>query len=77
MSASVSAPGRTSRKSSCWLPFSAFSEISKLKGIKELSISYEKSSDIVKFDSKQITIVAIVKTINSTGYKVIKYSFVA
>ncbi|MCY7356298.1 MAG: mercuric transport protein MerTP [Rudanella sp.] len=53
------------------------SEISKLKGIKELTVSYQNGSAIVGFDSKQTTVEAIIKAINSTGYKVVKHTIVA
>ncbi|MGJ1215256.1 mercuric transport protein MerTP [Chryseobacterium sp. KBW03] len=44
-------------------------EISKLKGIVEVVVSYEKGNAIVKFDSKQTSIIEIENAINSTGYK--------
>ena len=44
-------------------------EISKLKGIIEVVVSYEKGNAIVKFDNKQTSIAEIEKAINSTGYK--------
>ena len=47
-------------------------EISKLKGIVEVVVSYEKGNAIVKFDSKQTNIEEIEKAINSTGYKSLK-----
>lgn len=47
-------------------------EISKLKGIIEVVVSYEKGNAIVKFDRKQTNIQEIEKAINSTGYKSIK-----
>lgn len=47
-------------------------EISKLKGIVEVVVSYEKGNAIVKFDNKQTNIQEIEKAINSTGYKSIK-----
>ncbi len=47
-------------------------EISKLKGIVEVVVSYEKGNAIVKFDNKQTSIQEIEKAINSTGYKSIK-----
>jgi len=47
-------------------------KISKLKGIVEVVVSYEKGNDIVKFEPKQTSIQEIEKVINSTGYKSIK-----
>jgi copper chaperone CopZ len=47
-------------------------EINKLKGILEVTVSYEKGNAIVKFDSKQTNIKEIEKAINSTGYKSVK-----
>ena len=47
-------------------------EISKLKGIVEIVVSYDKGNAIVKFDRKQTTIQKIEKAINSTGYKSLK-----
>lgn len=47
-------------------------EISKLKGIVEVVVSYEKGNAIVKFDNKQTSITEIEKAINSTGYKSLK-----
>lgn len=48
------------------------SEISKLKGILESSVSYEKGNAVVKFESKKTSITEIEKAINATGYKVVK-----
>lgn len=48
-------------------------EISKLKGIIDVKVSYEKRNAIIKFDIKQISIVEINKAINSTGYEATKY----
>jgi len=47
-------------------------EISKLKGIVEVLVSYENGNAIVKFDNKQTSITEIEKAINSTGYKSLK-----
>lgn len=47
-------------------------EISKLKGIVEVVVSYEKGNAIVKFDNKQTSIEEMKKAINSTGYKSLK-----
>lgn len=47
-------------------------EINKLKGIVETSVSYEKANAIVKFDNSKKTIADIEKAINLTGYKVTK-----
>lgn len=47
-------------------------EISKLKGIVEVIVSYEKGNAIVRFDNKQTNIEEIEKAINSTGYKSLK-----
>lgn len=47
-------------------------EISKLKGIAEVLVSYENGNAIVKFDNKQTSITEIEKAINSTGYKSLK-----
>lgn len=47
-------------------------EISKLKGIVEVLVSYEKGNAIVRFDNKQTSIEEIENAINSTGYKSLK-----
>lgn len=47
-------------------------EINKLKGIVTDSVSYAKSSAVVKFDRTKTTIDQITKAINSTGYTVVK-----
>ncbi len=47
-------------------------EISKLKGIVEVVVSYAKGNAIVRFDSKLTSIEEIEKAINSTGYKSLK-----
>ncbi|MDZ7897541.1 MAG: mercuric transport protein MerTP [Arcicella sp.] len=52
-------------------------EISKLKGIVEVVVSYEKGNAIVKFDSKQTNIEEIKKAINSTGYKSLKSKIIS
>ncbi len=52
-------------------------EISKLKGIAEVVVSYEKGNAIVKFDSKQTSIEKIKKAIDSTGYKSLKSKFIS
>jgi len=44
-------------------------EISKLPGIVEVSVSYEKGTAVVKFDDTKTSIEAIENAINSTGYK--------
>lgn len=53
------------------------SEISKLKGILDVKVSYEKSNAFVKFDSSKTTIAEIEKAINSTGYKVVKNKIIS
>jgi mercuric ion transport protein len=52
-------------------------EISKLKGIVEVVVSYEKGNAIVKFDNKQTNIEEIEKAINSTGYKSLKSKIIS
>lgn len=52
-------------------------EISKLKGIVEVVVSYEKGNAIVKFDNKQTSIEQIEKAINSTGYKSVKSKIIS
>ena len=52
-------------------------EISKLKGIVEVVVSYEKGNAVVKFDSKQTNVEEIVKAINSTGYKSLKSKIIS
>ena len=52
-------------------------EISKLKGIVEVVVSYEKGNAIVKFDNKQTNIEEITKAINSTGYKSLKSKIIS
>lgn len=49
------------------------SEIDKLEGILEVSVSYEKGNAIVKFDKAKSSIEKITTAINSTGYKVISH----
>jgi copper chaperone CopZ len=53
------------------------SEINKLKGITEVTVSYEKGNAIVSFDDKQTTINDIIKAINSTGYKAINHKIIS
>lgn len=53
------------------------SEINKLKGIIEVTVSYEKGNAIVFFDNKQTTINDIIKAINSTGYKAINHKTIS
>ena len=53
------------------------SEINKLKGITEVTVSYEKGNAIVFFDDKQTTINDIIKAINSTGYKAINHKTIS
>ena len=52
-------------------------EISKLKGIVEVIVSYEKGNAIVKFDNKQTSIEQIEKAINSTGYQSLKSKIIS
>lgn len=52
-------------------------EISKLKGIVEVVVTYEKGNLIVKFDSKQTNIQEIKEAINSTGYKSLKSKIIS
>ena len=52
-------------------------EISKLKGIVEVMVSYDKGNAVVKFDSKQTNIQEIEKAINSTGYKSLKSKIIS
>ncbi|WP_262152767.1 mercuric transport protein MerTP [Chryseobacterium foetidum] len=52
-------------------------EVSKLKGIVEVVVSYEKGNAIVKFDNKQTSITEIEKAINSTGYKSLKSKIIS
>ena len=52
-------------------------EVSKLSGIVEIVVSYEKGNAIVKFDSKQTSITEIEKGINSTGYKSLKSKIIS
>lgn len=52
-------------------------EISKLKGIIEVVVSYENGNAIVEFDNKQTSIQQIEKAINSTGYKSIKNKIIS
>lgn len=49
------------------------SEVSKLKGIIIVQVSYEKGNAIVEFDNKKTNIKEITKAINSTGYKVVNH----
>jgi copper chaperone CopZ len=48
------------------------SEISKLPGIVEVTVSYAKGTAVVKFDETKTSIEAIEKAINSTGYRATK-----
>ena len=50
------------------------SEISKLPGIVEVTVSYSKNNAVVTFDKTKTTIEAIEKAINSTGYKAVKHT---
>ncbi len=50
------------------------SEVSKLQGIMDVSVSYEKGNAIVSFDKAKINTDSIINTINSTGYTVTKTS---
>lgn len=52
------------------------SEVTKLDGVVEISVSYEKSNAIVKFDKSKTSIEAITTAINSTGYKATKHQIV-
>jgi copper chaperone CopZ len=52
------------------------SEVNKLDGIIEVSVSYEKGNAIVKFDKTKTSIEAITAAINSTGYKVTKHQII-
>jgi len=52
------------------------SEVTKLDGIIEVSVSYENGNAIVKFDKSQTSIEAITVAINSTGYKVTKHHII-
>lgn len=52
------------------------SEVNKLDGIIEVSVSYEKGNSIVKFDKTKTSIETITEAINSTGYKVTKHQIV-
>lgn len=54
----------------CEYPVKA--QINKVKGIVEITVSYEKGNAIVKYDNSKTTIDEIEKAINSTGYKVTK-----
>ncbi len=47
-------------------------EVSKLPGIIQSTVSYEKRNAIVKFDVSKTTIKDITDAVNATGYKVIK-----
>jgi mercuric ion transport protein len=46
------------------------SEVGKLKGILEVSVSYDKGNTVVKFDETEISILEITVTINKIGYQV-------
>lgn len=52
------------------------SEVNKLDGIIEVSVSYEKGNAIVKFDKTKTSIEAITAAIDSTGYKVTKHQII-
>lgn len=52
------------------------SEVSKLDGIVEVTVSYEKANAIVKFDKAKTSIEKITAAINSTGYKVVKENLI-
>ena len=47
-------------------------EVSKLKGIIDMSVSYEKGNAMVTFDKSKINTDTIINAVNSTGYTVIK-----
>lgn len=46
-------------------------EISKVKGISEVTVSYEKGNATVKYDEKKTSLAEIKKAVNSTGYKAV------
>lgn len=52
------------------------SEVNKLEGIIEVSVSYEKGNAIVKFAKIKTSIEAITAAINATGYKVTKHQII-
>jgi len=47
------------------------SEVNKLEGIISVKASFEKSNTVVEYDKTRTDETAIVKAINSTGYKVV------
>lgn len=52
------------------------SEVSKLEGILEVMVSYEKGNAIVKFDKSKTSIQKITEAINSTGYRVTTHKII-
>lgn len=48
------------------------SEVSKLNGIIEITVSYEKGNAVVKFDKSKTSNETITAAVNSTGYTVTK-----
>ncbi|PRY34929.1 copper chaperone CopZ [Spirosoma oryzae] len=45
-------------------------EITKIKGVSTVNVSYQKGAATVKYDSKKISLADIKKAVDSTGYKV-------
>lgn len=46
-------------------------EISKLKGISTVNVSYAKANATVKYDNKKTSLAEIKKAVDATGYKVV------
>ena len=47
------------------------SEVTKLKGVTEATVSYPKGQAVVRFDPKQTSVAAIRKAVAVTGYQVV------
>ena len=47
-------------------------EVSKLKGIQQVQVSYKNGNATVKYDSKKTSLAEIKKAVDATGYKVVE-----
>ncbi|GAB3788104.1 hypothetical protein GCM10028818_54200 [Spirosoma horti] len=45
-------------------------EVTKIKGVSAVDVSYQKGAATVKFDSKKTSLADIKKAVDATGYKV-------
>ena len=47
-------------------------EVSKLKGIQQVQVSYKNGNATVKYDSKKTSLAEIKQAVDATGYKVVQ-----